>query len=98
MIYLTGAIEYDPEANAAYIRLPLPLNGNPVRITRTNQAGSDTIFFDWFEEKLIGIEILNASDVLNTHNNKEYGTTIRQQEQNEKVSKQEDKRLFKHEG
>lgn len=56
-------IEYDKEADAAYIYLVFPIKDNEVKKTiKLNQ----NIFLDFDkDEKLLGLEVLEASKVLN---------------------------------
>jgi len=55
-------IEYDKEADAAYIYLQYPLKDGECK---TTQEIHDNVILDYDAEgKLLGVEILNASKVL----------------------------------
>ena len=56
-------LEYDKDTDAAYVYLKFPIGDGEVK--KTKQVHED-IMFDFDDKgKLIGVEILNASRVLN---------------------------------
>lgn len=56
-------VEYDKEVDAAYVYLQYPIKGGEVK--KTIELNENIILDFDQKEKLLGVEILNASKVMN---------------------------------